>query len=223
MHAATYAQSDGSTTTSNAQRSYDIRGNLSQTLPGHLRAQANVNYFSSIQSSQTFNTNIQDLSRNNRSFGGNIVGAWRNYTMNATLMHSEYFYDLSSSTVTGTWPRVSLMRNEQPIGNSPAYFSVSGEFSRQLRDTRATALDPDTGISHSTDVDTGLARVDVSPQIRYPFKRWQWFTVNSTLSWHETYYTRSYAPNNDPTVQATVVDEGLNEGERVVKGAGSIG
>ena len=32
----------------------------------------NVNYFSSIVSSQTFNTNIYDASRNQRSFGGNV-------------------------------------------------------------------------------------------------------------------------------------------------------
>src|SRR5262249_40229540 len=85
------------------------------------------------------NTNIQDLSRNTRSYGGNIVGAWRTYTMNATLLYSEYFYDLASSNVTGTWPRVSLMRNEKPIGNSPAYFSVSSEFTRQLRNASTPA------------------------------------------------------------------------------------
>src|SRR5262249_15128045 len=148
--AVTYVLSDGLTSSSPAERSYDIRGTLSPMLPFHLRAQANVNYFSSIQSSQTFNTNIQAPSRNTRSYGGNIVGAWRTYTMNATLLYSEYFYDLASSNVTGTWPRVSLMRNEKPIGNSPAYFSVSSEFTRQLRNTRTTQTDPETRVSRST-------------------------------------------------------------------------
>jgi len=41
-----------------------------------MRARANVNYFSSIETSQQFNTNIYDASRNMRSFGGNLVGAW---------------------------------------------------------------------------------------------------------------------------------------------------
>src|SRR5438093_1546106 len=59
--AVTYLLGDGQTSESPAERSYDIRGTLSQTLPFNLRAQANVNYFSSIQSSQTFNLNIQDL------------------------------------------------------------------------------------------------------------------------------------------------------------------
>jgi len=209
--AVTYVLGDGGTSESPAERSYDIRGNLNQTFPGHLRAQANVNYFSSIQSSQTFNTNIQDISRNDRSYGGNLVGAWRTYTLNATLLHSEYFYTADDSTVTGSWPRVSLMRNERPIGNSPAYFSVSGEFARQVRDSRTTAADPATGLSRTTEIDTGLSRFDVSPQIRYPFKKWQWFTVNSTLSWRDTYYTRSYAPTADPlSTSSTVIEEGIN-------------
>src|SRR5262249_4465863 len=80
----------------------------------------------------------------------------------------------------------------------------------QVRDTKGTTVDQNTGVSTSTDVDTGLARLDVSPQIRYPFKRWQWFTVNSTLGWHETYYTRSYAPSTDSNMTSTtVVDEPL--------------
>jgi LPS-assembly protein len=209
-HAATYVLPDGSSSISPAERSYDIRGNLNQVLPGNLRAQANVNYFSSIQSSQTFNTNIQDISRNQRSYGGNIVGAWRSYMLNATFMHSEYFYDQSNSSVTGTWPRLSFVRNEKPIGDSPAYFSVGTEISHLVRDAISTTTDPVTGVTQPADLDSGLTRFDFSPQIRYPFKRWQWFTVNSTLNWHETYYTRSYAPNADPTATPTIIDEPLN-------------
>jgi LPS-assembly protein len=199
-HAATYILSSGQTAESPAERSYDIRGNLNQMLPGNLRARANVNYFSSIVSSQTFNMNIQDASRNDRSYGGNIVGAWRNYTLNATLEHSEYFYDTTTSAISGTWPRVTLMRNERPIGNSQAYFSVSGEYARLLRDSKGT----------DTELDASLSRLDVSPQIRYPFKKWQWFTVNSTVSWRDTYYTRSYALADDGTPTNSAVDVGLN-------------
>jgi hypothetical protein len=169
-----------------------------------------VNYFSSIVSSQTYNVNIMDSSRNNRSYGGNIAGAWRNYTLNATMLHSEYFFDANSSTVGGTWPRVSLMRNERPLGNSQAYFSVSGEYQRQLRDSRSTITDSTTNVTSFSEEDTGLSRLDVSPQIRYPFKKWQWLTVNSTLSWRDTYYSRSYEPTDDPNVRRKVIDAGLN-------------
>jgi hypothetical protein len=51
-----------------------------------------VDYFSSITTMQTFNTNINDTSCNQRSFGGNIVGAWNICSLNATVDHTEYFY-----------------------------------------------------------------------------------------------------------------------------------
>ena len=52
-------------------------------------------------------------------------------------------------------------------------------------------------------MDSGLGRVNVAPQLRYPFKKWQWFTVNSTLGWRDTYYTRSLDPN-DPSIPVDV-------------------
>ncbi len=43
----------------------------------------------------------------------------------------------------------------------------------------------------TTDLNSNLTRLDFFPQIRYPFKKWQWFTVNTTLSWRDTYYSSS--------------------------------
>src|SRR5262249_14015489 len=158
---------------------------------------ANVSYFSSIESSQTYNTNIYDASRNQRTFGGNLVGAWSSYTLNATLDHSEYFYSTTDSSITGTWPRIQFSRNERPLPGSPAYFSVTTEFAHILRDTKSTSTDP----SVPSEIDSGLSRFDVAPQLRYPFKKWQWFTVNTSISAHETYYSRSYVPSPDPLQQ----------------------
>ena len=193
-----------------AARTYEVRGGANQVLPFNLRARANVNYFSSIATSQQFNTNIYDASRNQRSFGGNVIGAWGKYSLNATLDHSEYFYNLTDSVLSGSWPRVSLTRNERPILDSPVYFSVGGEYVNTLR--RSTAASTDSaGTATTAVVDTGLSRIDLSPQIRYPFKKWQWFTVNSTVSWRETYYSRSFEATGDPAVAPSkLVDVGLN-------------
>ncbi len=119
-----------------ANQSFEIRGSATQQLPGHMQARANVNYFSSIQTSQTFNTNIYDSSRNERTFGANVVGAWGSYTMNATVEHDEYFYSQTQSALSGSWPQVSFARNERPIGDSPAYFSVGVDFARLLRESK---------------------------------------------------------------------------------------
>ncbi|PYR19333.1 MAG: hypothetical protein DMF94_16235 [Acidobacteria bacterium] len=202
QHKATYTQADGITQiTTDPSRSYEVRGGANQLLPGNIRARANVSYFSNIVSSQTFNTNIYDASRNERSFGGNIVGAWGKYSMNATMDHRELFFGVTDSNLSGSWPRLSFTRNERPILDSPAYFSVGTEYVRPLRIRRSSGVDEDTGLS----------RFDVSPQLRYPFKKWQWFTVNSTVSWRDTFYTRSYEPTGDLlVVPSKVIDESLN-------------
>ena len=87
-----------------------------QLLPGRLRARGRIDYFSSITTSQTFNTNVNDASRNQRSFGANVVGAWGNYSLNGTFDRSENFYNKTSSAVFGNWPQVTVSRNERPIG-----------------------------------------------------------------------------------------------------------
>jgi LPS-assembly protein len=208
-HDATYVDSSGNSTGVSGSRSYQINGGANQLLPGNIRARANVQYFSSIVDSQTYNTNIYDATRNNRTFGGNLVGAWGKYSLNATIDHSEYFYNLTDSTLSGSLPRVSFTRNERPILDSPAYFSMSTEYLSSLRATTSATTDANGKTTIAT-ADSGLSRIDLAPQIRYPFKKWAWFTVNSTFSWRETYYTRSYAPNSDPSAQQQIVDVGLN-------------
>ena len=113
-----------------AGRSYEIRGGANQLLPGNLQARARVDYFSSIQSMQTTNTNIYDSSRNQRSIGGNVVGAWGSLLAERDLgpfrMLSPYgTADQNASSLSGTWPRLTLSRNERPILGSRRSISRS--------------------------------------------------------------------------------------------------
>src|SRR5207253_1919588 len=102
-------------------------------------------------------------SRNQRNYGGNIVGVLNGFSINGTFDHNEYFYSGSdSSAVNGSWPRVNVSRNERPLLGSQFYYSANSEFARILYDTR-------TG---TVAIDSGLTRFDTNPQIRYPFKKW---------------------------------------------------
>ena len=157
----------------------------------------NVNYFSSIVSSQTFNTNIYDASRNQRTFGGNVVGAWANYSLNGTFDRSEYFYDANSSADHRQLAARRVSAQRAAARRIADLLFGRRRVRRPLRESTRT--------SGTTKADSSLARYDFNPQIRYPFKKWQWFTVNSTISWRDTYYTRSLNPAN-----STVVDEGVN-------------
>jgi len=186
QHDATFADSSGNTYTEPASKSYELRGSANQLLPGNIHLRANVNYFSSILTNQTLNTNIYNASTNQRSFGVNAVGAWNGFTLNVTEDRQEDFYDLNDSVVSGDGPRIDLARNERPLFGSQIYFGVTSEFVDLIRQTHS--LDAN---GNPVDTDAGVGRFDIWPQIRYPFKQWQWFTVNTTLGWRDTYYTRS--------------------------------
>jgi hypothetical protein len=112
--------------------------------------------------------------------------------------------------VSGNWPRLAFSRNERPIGDSPFYFSVASEYAGILRNNKTTTDENNNTVT--TEVNQSLTRLDFMPQIRFPFKKWQWFTVNSTFNWRDTYYTRSYDPQTlDPTTgPAQIIDQGLN-------------
>jgi LPS-assembly protein len=180
------------------ERNYEIRGTANQLLPYGFRARGRVDYFSNVTTMQTLNTNIYDMSRNQRIYGGNIVGMTRQFSVNATFDHSEYFYSDSSSSVSGSWPRISLTRNERPLFGPDLYYSIGGEVVRLLRVNNSPLGE--------AQYDLGLSRFDLSPQLRYPFRKWSWFTVNSTINWRDTYYTRSYLVDQT----SPIVDEGLN-------------
>ncbi len=204
-HETTYVQSDGSTQPLPASQSYEIHGSANQTLPGNLHARGRVDYFSSLVVMQSVQMDYANAYQNQRSYGGNVVGAWRNYSLNATVDHTDYFSSSTASSTSGSWPRVSLTRNERIIPDTPLYFSVGGEFAGMLNHGGDTAV-PES--SYNRDVN----RVDFTPQVRFPFKKWQWFTVNTTASWRDTYYSRSLSAvdPSQPSIPQNVTDNSLN-------------
>jgi LPS-assembly protein len=194
---ASYATSNG-TTTIPGKKSFTVNSNANHIFPFNLRARARVNYFSSITSNQTFQTNVNIAAVNSRTYGGNIVGGWGSYALNGTFDHTEYFPNTTDSYVTGSFPKISLARGERPLFSktSPLFFTAAGEVAEfdHLTKREDVVLD-----------DRSVGRGDFFSQLRYPFKKWQWFTVNSAVNWRETYWTRSLNP-----VTGLVVNDNLN-------------
>lgn len=194
---ATVYQTNAGVVSTSAQRSYTMRGGANQILPGQLHARARVDYFSSLITNQTLNTDLHNTSTNNRSYGANVVGAWRSYSLNGTFDRSEWFQSETNSAVTGSSPRFSFSRSERPVSrNAPLYFAAGSELAHLDRQTIGADANGDRVIAD----DRSLMRLDFSPQIRYPFKKWQWFTVNTSAAWRQTYYSRSLDPDTDAPV-----------------------
>ena len=87
-----------------------------------------------------------------------------------------------SLSSTGGLPRISFNRGERPIGKSKIYFGVNTEYVTQIYKTVQEGKTID---------DRGLTRLDVNPVVRIPFTKWPFLTVNSTMSWRDTYWTES--------------------------------
>ncbi|HEX7485427.1 MAG TPA: putative LPS assembly protein LptD [Vicinamibacterales bacterium] len=194
-HESVLQNSDGSQTVLPGSQSYEVRANVNQALGRQWSARGRVDYFTDITVQQTYNTNIYDASSSTRTFGGSISGSAGGLTLNGSYDRTEYFSGVSDTTVNGGTPRVTMSRNERPLFGSPIYFSMNGEYANLLRETR----------SGDTVSDRGLTRLDVMPTFRVPFTKLRFLTVNSSVAWRGTYWTRSQAPSGD----GSVVDEGI--------------
>ena len=81
-------------------------------------------------------------------------------------------------------PRITVSRGEQPIRKWPIYFGVSGEYAAMVRQT----------ISADSTLDSGLQRIDATPTVRFPWRKFPFFTVNSSLGWRYTWWSESQNP-----------------------------
>jgi LPS-assembly protein len=186
----TTQNADGSQAVTPAKLSYQMRANVNQALGRRWTARGRIDYFTDINTQQAYNTNIFDTSRSTRMYGGSISGSVAGLSVNADYNRTEYFSGTTDTTVTGGTPRITIAKNERPLFGSPIYFSMAGEYANLVRETRSGDLV----------TDRSLARFDVMPTVRVPFTKLRFLTVNSSVAWRGTYWTRSQLPGGSGTV-----------------------
>jgi LPS-assembly protein len=180
--------------------SFTVTGSILQQLPARLRLTGNANYFSSLAAQQRYQQNITAATNRNRNFGVNVAGSWKGHSISATVDRNETFTDDDNSTINGSLPRVVYTRSESKIGGSPLYFGATSEYVTIVR----------TGRTPDGDTPLGLSRFDVSPTIRFPFTRLQFLTFNSSVRYHDTFWSESQDPlQRDATGQPVRLNEGI--------------
>ena len=123
------------------------------------------------------------------------------YSLNGTFDRTEYFYDTTSSGVVRAARRgCRCQRNERPLFARLAVYFV-------VRTARSPHLDRQTEATERVIDDRSLGRFDFAPQIRYPFKRWQWLhrQLVARLARHLLHAQPSIRRHD-----TTVVDDNLN-------------
>jgi len=183
----TYDNGAGGLNSAPGRQSFQVNSTLVQAMPLNLKARARIDYFSSVDVQQTYNFNPLDASRSQRYIMGGITGNWGLFGAGVTTDRSEYFYNASSSAISGAAPRLSFSKKESPLFGSPIYFSAGVEDAGLVRQTVSTDAD-----SNRTVTDYGVNRFDVSPRIRFPFTKWPFFTINASLGWRFTRWNQSY-------------------------------
>ena len=176
----------GGSVTTSAARSYELRGETAQPLPGRLRARARVNYFSSLTTQQLYHTNIYEMTNRTRSIAGSVSGAWSGVSVTGNYRRDEIFGSETSSNLNGYAPSVNANLSSKRIGLSPFYLAFNSEAARVLYVNRSEDA---SGVEFKEDLTLG--RVDVSPTLRATISTLPYLSVNGTVVYRHTYLTES--------------------------------
>ncbi|HEY8550302.1 MAG TPA: LPS assembly protein LptD [Vicinamibacterales bacterium] len=171
------------------RQSFEIRANVVQALPAGFRARGSVDYFSDVTVQQQYQMDLYNASLRTRSYQGNVSGALgRGNTISASYGLSEIFYGDTDSQTIGGIPRIQFNRALTKLGPLPVYFTGSGEFVRLARqDKRGSG-------SSRREIDQSLTRYDVSPSLQFPLTNLPFFSLRSSITWRNTYWTESIDP-----------------------------
>ena len=205
--ASTTVYPDGTTIPRPAGRSYQVKGDLVQQLPGRFRAGAQVRYFSDLNVEQLYNYNPYDYTNRQSTINANISGQIAGLQLGAAYARAKHFYSDRYFALTGSSPRVTVSRAEQTIGRLPIYWGFNAE------GVGIVSYYDNGGIV----ADQNRTRIDFLPVIRAPLTRLTWLNMSASLSWRTTWWSRSKAPES-----GAILDESLSrryfEGQIVVTG-----
>jgi hypothetical protein len=172
---------DGQAVVLPAETSYELRGTVTQLFPYGLRARGQIDYFSSLSTTQLYNTDIYYASRSQRTFGGSVTGNWGGTTITGNYQRAETFTSQTQSSVGGYAPSVTANLSSKRLGSLPIYVASSGEAAKYLYIFR----------NNGVEQDLSLGRFDVQPSVRAALTTWPFLNVNASVGFRDTYFTQS--------------------------------
>lgn len=185
-----YRLTERATSDRDAHSSFDMKAHAIARLPAKMSAKVNVDYFTDVTIQQAYQQDLYNATRQTRSYGGNLSGAWGRDSISATFQRDDMFSGNILDRTSGARPRLSYRRSPTQIAKLPIYFSTSTDYGAL---TRAEAVGSDREVEYS------LSRYDLTPSIQFPFTKWPFLSVRSSLEWHNTYYTDQWNSDHQPT------------------------
>jgi hypothetical protein len=189
-HMRLYRLSERATPERDAHSSFDVKVSTIARLPARLSAKVNVDYFSDVTVQQAYQQDLYNATRQTRSYGGNLSGAWGRDAVSAIFQRADMFNGNVLARSSGARPRLSYRRSLTQIAGLPLYFATSTEYA---------ALTRAEGVGSDREIEYNLSRYDLTPSIQFPFTKWPFLSVRSSLEWHNTFYSDRYDAKSQPT------------------------
>ena len=173
---------DGELSQLPSQSSYQFSAAGNQMLGTSVRLFQRVDYTTSMVAQQLYQQNFYQASNASRTIEAGLTGTWGRLTAGAFFQRTETFTGTDTSQLYGSTPQLTAAIAPTRIFGLPVYASLNNDFSylpyRQISDGRVER-------------DRSLGRLDIAPALRAALSRLSFLTLNTSLSYRTTYYTRS--------------------------------
>jgi len=173
--------SGGVTQTLPASTSFELTGSLNHQIRDGMRARVRMDYFSDAVAQQLYNQNVSRATRNSRVIEGSLSAAF-GPTSTSLLYQRRELLSGDLEQTYGSTPRISTTVAPQRLFGTPIYGSLNAEY----------AFLPNRTVEAGTlTSDNGYSRAEVSPTIRVPMSRLTYLSINTSLTYRTTRYSRS--------------------------------
>lgn len=181
QHQAEFHQS-GKVTVLPAQTSYQIVGSGNQALGQTMRLHERVDYASDLVTKQLYQQSIYQASNATRTVEAGLSGTWGGLSSSALFQRTETSTGAQSAQQYGSTPRLTAALAPRRLFGSTLYGSLNSEYAY---------LPYRTIVNNKVTSDKSLGRMDLAPAAQIALSKLSFLTVNSTVSYRTTYYSRT--------------------------------
>src|SRR5687767_11339327 len=117
--------SDDGTLITPGRKSYEVRGNISQSLPGRIRFQAQADYFTDVTTQQLYQVDLAAFSRRSRYLRAEATGQYGPIRLWVQGERNDVLYGADSVASVRYLPRTNVSISQTPLFGKKIYFTAS--------------------------------------------------------------------------------------------------
>jgi len=189
---ATFA--DNGTLISPARRSYEVRGNINQSLPARIRFQAQADYFTDVTTQQLYQIDLTSFSRRSRYLRAEATGQYGRIRLWVQGERNDILYGTESYGSIRHQPRTNVSISQAPL------FGTKITFTASLDTTNAVKFDDVA----KQETRLELFRTDGSVTVRAPLSLGSAFGLEAGVNVRRTDWSVSRNAETGEIVKAPI-------------------